>query len=101
MNITLIGYGKMGKEIESIALGRGHTIVLKIDKDNAGTITESDLKKGDVAIEFSTPDTVLENIKKCLNAQVPVVVGTTGWYDHFEEIKKTCVDKKGSLFHAT
>lgn len=101
MNIALFGYGKMGKEIEAIALKRGHNIVLKIDKDNVDTITDADLKKADVIIEFSTPHTVLDNIKRCINAQVPVVVGTTGWYDSFEAIKKLCAEKNGSLFHAT
>jgi len=101
MNIALFGYGKMGKEIEAIALKRGHNIVLKIDKDNVDTITDADLKKADVIIEFSTPHTVLENIKRCITAQVPVVVGTTGWYDSFEAIKKLCAEKNGSLFHAT
>ncbi len=101
MNIALFGYGKMGKEIEAIALKRNHNIVLKINKDNVSTISESDLKKADVIIEFSTPHAVLENIKKCINAQVPVVVGTTGWYDKFEEIKNLCAEKNGGLFHAT
>jgi 4-hydroxy-tetrahydrodipicolinate reductase len=101
MKIALIGYGKMGKEIEAIALKRNHTITLKIDKDNSGSITENDLKKADVAIEFSTPDAVIDNIKKCLNSSLPVVVGTTGWYGNFEVIQKLCHDKNGSLFHAT
>lgn len=101
MNIALFGYGKMGKEIEAIALKRGHTIVLKIDKDNVDTIIDTDLKKADVIIEFSTPHTVLDNIKRCINAQVPVVVGTTGWYDSFDAIKKLCSEKNGALFHAT
>jgi len=101
MNIALIGYGKMGKEIEAIALKRGHNIVLKIDKDNVNTVTESDLKKADVAIEFSTPDTVIDNIKKSFNAGLPIVVGTTGWYEKFDEIKKLCAEKNGGMFHAT
>lgn len=101
MNIALFGYGKMGKEIEAIALKRGHNIILKIDKDNVDSITDADLKKADVVIEFSTPHTVLDNIKRCINAQVPVVVGTTGWYDSFEAIKKLCTQTNGSLFHAT
>jgi 4-hydroxy-tetrahydrodipicolinate reductase len=101
MKIALLGYGKMGKEIEAIALQRNHEIVLKVDKDNADKISSDELKKSNVAIEFSTPHTVMENISKCLNAQVPVVVGTTGWYDHFEEIKKLCSEKNGALFHAT
>lgn len=101
MNIALFGYGKMGKEIEAIAIKRNHNIVLKIDKDNIESITENDLKKADVIIEFSTPHSVLDNINKCISAQVPIVVGTTGWYDNFEEIKKLCSEKNGSLFHAT
>ena len=101
MNIALIGYGKMGKEIEAAALKRGHSITLKINKDNAERMSEEDLQKADVAIEFSTPHTVLNNIKKCISAQIPIVVGTTGWYDYFDEIKLLCTQKNGSLFHAT
>jgi 4-hydroxy-tetrahydrodipicolinate reductase len=101
MNIALLGYGKMGKEIESIALQRGHTIVLKVDTSSASGFTTEDLKKADVAIEFSTPHTVIENIKKCFDAEVPVVVGTTGWYDEFEMIQELCLQKNGALFHAT
>jgi 4-hydroxy-tetrahydrodipicolinate reductase len=101
MKIALIGYGKMGREIETIALQKGHKIVLKIDKDNAEKITSDDLKIADVAIEFSTPQTVTANIRRCFEAQLPVVVGTTGWYEHFEEIKKECIAQKAGLFHAT
>ncbi|MBK9283925.1 MAG: 4-hydroxy-tetrahydrodipicolinate reductase [Sphingobacteriaceae bacterium] len=101
MKIALLGYGKMGKEIEAIALQRGHQINLKIDKDNLHDLTIENLKKSDVAIEFSTPHTVTENIYKCLNAKVPVVVGTTGWYDKFSEIVTHCENNSGSLFHAT
>jgi 4-hydroxy-tetrahydrodipicolinate reductase len=101
MNIALFGYGKMGKEIEAIALQRNHTIVLKITEENINTINEKDLKKADVAIEFSTPDAVINNIKNCFNANLPIVVGTTGWYANFEEIEKICSQKNGSLFHAT
>ncbi|MBL7920271.1 MAG: 4-hydroxy-tetrahydrodipicolinate reductase [Bacteroidia bacterium] len=101
MNIALFGYGKMGKEIEAIAIKRNHNIILKINKANVESITVADLKKADVIIEFSTPHSVLENIKKCINAQVPVIVGTTGWYDNFPDIKKLCSEKNGALFHAT
>lgn len=101
MNIALIGYGKMGKEIEKIAVKRGHEIVLIIDKDNADLVSENDFKKADVAIEFTTPHTVLENIKKCFDSNLPIVVGTTGWYDHFEKIKTECVTNKKSLFYAS
>jgi 4-hydroxy-tetrahydrodipicolinate reductase len=91
----------MGKEIESIALQRGHTIVLKVGKTNATTFTTEDLQKADVAIEFSTPHTVISNMKKCFEAHVPIVVGTTGWYDSFKEIEIECNQKNGTLFHAT
>lgn len=101
MNIALLGYGKMGKEIEGIALQRGHTIVLKVDETNSSTFTNEDLKKAEVAIEFSTPHTVIDNIKKCFAAQVPIVVGTTGWYDEFEMIEELCLQKNSALFHAT
>ena len=101
MNIALLGYGKMGKEIETISLQRGHTIVLKVDETNASSFTDEDLKKADVAIEFSTPHTVISNIKKCLDVQVPIVVGTTGWYNEFEMIQELCLQKSGALFHAT
>ena len=101
MNIALLGYGKMGKEIEKIALNRKHTIVLIVDKHNADTFTLDELKKADVAIEFSTPDTVLANINKCFAANVPIVVGTTGWYDHFNEIKTECITNNKSLFYAS
>ena len=101
MNIALLGYGKMGKEIERIALQRNHTIVLKVDESNASTFSVKDLQQADVAIEFSTPHTVIQNINKCFEAAVPIVVGTTGWYDEFEAIKHNCSQKKGTLFHAT
>lgn len=101
MKIALLGYGKMGKEIESIALQRNHSIVLKVDETNADTFSFEALQNADVAIEFSTPHTVINNINKCFDAQVPIIVGTTGWYDHFSEIEKNCADKKGALFYAS
>lgn len=101
MNIALIGYGKMGKEIEQIAISRGHTIVLKVDINNASNYTIEELKKADVAIEFSTPDAVINNIYKCFDASVPIVVGTTGWLKQLEEVKSKCSDKKQTLFYAS
>jgi 4-hydroxy-tetrahydrodipicolinate reductase len=101
MNIALIGYGKMGKEIEKIALQRNHTIGLKINKASAQAFSKKDLESIDVAIEFSTPETVLKNIEICFDAGKPVVVGTTGWYQHFNEIELKCFNKKATLFHAT
>jgi 4-hydroxy-tetrahydrodipicolinate reductase len=101
MKIILLGYGKMGKEIESIANERGHEIILKVNRENAPRIGAAELRKGDVAIEFSTPSTVINNTRNCIDAGIPVVVGTTGWYDHFKEITAYCTEKKGTLFHAT
>jgi 4-hydroxy-tetrahydrodipicolinate reductase len=101
MKIALLGYGKMGKEIESIALQRNHTIVLKVDEKNASTFSIDELKQADVAIEFSTPHTVITNINKCFEAQVPIVVGTTGWYDQFSETENSCAQKNGTLFYAS
>jgi 4-hydroxy-tetrahydrodipicolinate reductase len=91
----------MGKEIEKIALERKHEVVLKVDETNAGKITKEDLAKGDVAIEFSTPHTVIDNIYKSFSANLPVVVGTTGWYDNFEKIKSDCYSQNQTLFYAS
>jgi len=101
MKIALFGYGKMGKEIEQIALQRGHEIALKIDLNNAETFSKDDLQKCDAAIEFSTPATVIANINKCFDAGVSIVVGTTGWYDKAEEVKKICNQQNGCLFYAS
>ena len=101
MKIALLGYGKMGKEIEAIALQRHHTIVLKVDETNSASITKTDLQQADVAIEFSTPHTVISNIKKCLDAQLPIVIGTTGWYDLLKDIENECQQKNGTIFHST
>lgn len=101
MKIALFGYGKMGKEIEAIAISRGHEIILKITSNNSLSITDEDLKKADVAIEFSTPHTAIQNIKKCLNLNIPIIIGTTGWYENFDEIKTICNSKNGSMLHAT
>lgn len=101
MKIALFGYGKMGKEIEQIALQRGHEIVLKIDEHNADKITPHDLRLAEVGIEFSTPHTVLRNIDTCMTYNLPLVVGTTGWYDHLNEVKENCRSKNGTLFYAS
>lgn len=80
----------MGKEIEKIALERGHEIALKIDKDNIADLNDENLSKVDAAIEFTTPDTAYANFQKCFLSKTPVVVGTTGWLDKLDEIKATC-----------
>ena len=101
MKIALIGYGKMGKTIEKIALRRGHQIVLRVDVNNSKYIETGDLKGADVAIEFSRPDSAPENIRKCFKAGVPVVCGTTGWYEHLDAITKDCKETSGTFFYAS
>lgn len=101
MKIALLGYGKMGKIIEKIAIDRKHEIVLKIDQDNQDELTTANLQKVDVAIEFSTPATVLGNIAKCFEAGVPVVVGTTGWHDSLPELKQQCEESNNSFIYAS
>lgn len=101
MKIALLGYGKMGKIIEKIATDRKHEIVLKIDFDNLHELTAENLKQADVAIEFTTPSSVISNINVCFEAGVPVVVGTTGWYDKLDEIKQQCEDGDHTLLYAT
>ena len=101
MRIALIGYGKMGKELEKAAVARGHEIVLRINSDNAKDIKPVNLYPAEVAIEFSTPDSVLDNIKMCFNSGIPVIVGTTGWYEHLDEIKALCEDGDHCLLYAS
>jgi 4-hydroxy-tetrahydrodipicolinate reductase len=101
MKIALLGYGKMGKMIESIAIDRGHEIVLIIDQNNADELTTEQLKKADVAIEFSTPDAVLNNISACINANTPIIVGTTGWYGHLQEVKNNCLEADAAVMYGS
>ena len=100
MKIALLGYGKMGKEIEKIALSKNHTISFIADLANKD-YSFTELKNADVAIEFSQPDAVLSNIDKCFQANLPVVVGTTGWYNEFEKIQERCLSQNQTLFYAT
>lgn len=101
MKIALVGYGKMGKAIEEIAQAAGDEIVLKISSNNKNQFTVDNLKQADVAIEFSNPHSAVENIKQCLNAQVPVVCGTTGWLNQLDEIKAYCEKKQGAFLYAS
>jgi 4-hydroxy-tetrahydrodipicolinate reductase len=101
MKIALLGYGKMGKIIEKIALSRKHEIVLTIDHDNLHDLTPENLQKADVVIEFTMPASVLSNIEHCFNADVPIVVGTTGWYDKIPEIKQRCEEGDHTLMYAS
>jgi 4-hydroxy-tetrahydrodipicolinate reductase len=100
LTIALIGHGRMGKLIETIALERGHTIGFIGTSKNAD-FNPSDIANCDVAIEFSLPHTAPDNIKKCIDAKVPVAIGTTGWYNHFEEIKSYTKQKQGCILPTT
>ena len=97
MNLALIGYGKMGKAIEEIALQRGHTIVLKIDIDNADQFTKENLAKADVAIEFTGPHSAYENVKKLMQFGTATVCGSTGWLEKLDEIKDDCKKNNAAL----
>jgi 4-hydroxy-tetrahydrodipicolinate reductase len=101
MKIALIGYGKMGHAIEEIALQRGHEIVLKVGIENVQDNTIDNIKKADVAIEFTGPEIAFDNVIRCLEAGVPVVSGSTGWLQRFEEAKTFCTTKNGALLYAS
>ena len=100
MKIAILGYGKMGQEIERIAISRKHDVVLIIDSIEGWEKEGNRLKEADVAIEFSQPDTVLDNIYHCFDANVPVVVGTTGWYEDLEQVRKDCIERRQTLFYS-
>ena len=101
MNIALIGYGKMGKAIESIAVKRGHTITCRISSSNIQDLKPAILQSADVAIEFTQPDAAPANIKTCILAGLPVISGTTGWNNQKNEIETFCINYNGSFLHAS
>lgn len=101
MKIALIGYGKMGKEIEKIALDRGHEIVLKIDISNPEDLSIRNLQRADVAIEFTMPSLAVNNYQLCFEAGIPVVSGTTGWLDRKTEVFENCQNLNGTFFYAS
>lgn len=101
MRIALIGYGKMGKAIEEIALQRGHQIVLKIDQPNLHDFTKENMAKADAAIEFTSPHSAFDNIKSCIEFNTPVVSGSTGWITRLDEIKKICTGNNGAFVYAS
>ena len=101
MKIALIGYGKMGKVIEEIAVAKGHEIVLKIDIDNAAQFTRDNLAVADVAIEFTGPHSAYDNVIKCLEFGVPVVCGSTGWLENWSSARETCTKLKGTLVYSS
>lgn len=101
MKIGLLGYGKMGQAIEKIAVKRGHTIVLKIDSKNQKSLNSSSFDAVDVAIDFSLPNTAHQNIKHALNAQTPVVSGTTGWLEHLPAVTELCIAQHTAFLYAS
>ena len=101
MKLALLGYGKMGKAIEALAPQRDHEIAVRIDNETDWMEYIDDLRQCDVAIDFSLPDTAVANIMKCFNLDLPVVVGTTGWYDQLETVVNDCQSRNQALFVAS
>ncbi len=101
MKIALIGYGKMGKEIEKIARERGHEIVSIIDVNNPEEIDSPGFHSADVAIEFTRPETAFSNYRNCFERNKPVVAGTTGWLEHLDEVRRFCMEKGQTFFYAS
>ncbi|RYY31630.1 MAG: 4-hydroxy-tetrahydrodipicolinate reductase [Chitinophagaceae bacterium] len=101
MKIALIGYGKMGKAIEEIAISRGHEIVLKVGIENLEDNTIENIRRADVAIEFTGPESAWQNVKLCMDAGVPVVCGSTGWLNHLEEAKAYCKKSDTAFLYAS
>lgn len=97
MKIALLGYGKMGKAIQQIAISRGHEITLKINKSSK----DYNIREADVAIDFSIPDAAVSNISHCLNNGVPVISGTTGWLNDYNDIAQLCKEQDGAFIYAS
>jgi 4-hydroxy-tetrahydrodipicolinate reductase len=101
MRVAIIGYGKMGREIEKILIQRGHEVALIIDQDNTADLNAENLKTIDVAIEFTTPATAYDNIRLCLECGTAIVSGTTGWTSRLAELQALCREKDGAMFYAS
>ncbi len=101
MNVAIIGYGKMGHEIERILIERGHSVSLIIDQDNASDLNAENLAAIDVAIEFTTPHTAYANLRSCIEAGTAVVSGTTGWLERYDELAALCKERQSALFYAS
>ncbi|MFA6151066.1 MAG: 4-hydroxy-tetrahydrodipicolinate reductase [Chitinophagaceae bacterium] len=101
MKIALIGYGKMGKTIEQIAIERGHEVVLRISRSNQSDLNAEHLANADVAIEFTNPESAFENVQKCLKVGTPVVCGSTGWNDKLDEAYKICTEYNTAMLQSS
>jgi len=101
MKIAILGYGKMGKAIEEVALSRNHEIVVKINDENLADFTQDNLRQADVAIEFTGPHSAFENVKQCMLWKIPVVCGSTGWLQRLEEIRSLCISNNTGFIYAS
>lgn len=101
MKIALVGYGKMGKTIERIALERGHEVVLRISSSNQSDLNKENLANADVVIEFTNPEAAFDNVRKCLMAGTPVVCGSTGWNEKLEEAYKICLENNTAMLQSS
>lgn len=101
MKIVLFGYGKMGQIIEKFAQKRGHEIHLIVNSENRNLITVDELVGADVAIDFGIPQAAMSNMELCLQANLPIVMGTTGWYEHLDTIKEKCLSMDGSILYGS
>jgi 4-hydroxy-tetrahydrodipicolinate reductase len=101
LKIALLGYGKMGKAVEKIAIAKGHEVVYKVNLENSYDFMAVSLKNVDVAIDFSMPSAAVDNILKCFEAKVPIIVGTTGWYDQFDRIKEKCLNEGQAMLYSS
>lgn len=101
MNIALVGYGRMGHEVEEMAIKLGHQVIIKIDVNNQEDFTAEKFADADVVIEFTTPESAYKNIVKCLEMPRPVVSGTTGWLKHYDEVVKICRKNETSFIHSS
>ena len=101
MKIAILGYGKMGRIIEKIAQRRGHNIILKINQNNLDQLNINNLKKTDVVIDFSTPESARTNIIQSIDANIPIISGTTGWLDDYKEVKDFCIKNEGTFLYAS
>lgn len=101
LKIALLGYGKMGKEIEAIAISKGHQITAKIDTEEGWILQSDQLKISDIAIDFSVPNSAMTNINNCFQFKLPLVIGTTGWHNQLESVKLECEKIGGSLLWAS
>ena len=100
MKIVILGYGKMGHEVEQVALQRGHEVAYRIDTEHDWYENIDGIADCDVVIEFSTPATAIANIEKCFELDIPMVIGTTGWYAHLDDIKNRCKNEGHTIFYA-